>query len=70
MEKKTKCFDAEYLHWNNLCGVLTDIAPVVLGSRSGFVTLVKRIVQRGFSSHSMIHRQAFASKTLPQALVE
>ena len=42
----------------------------MLGSRSGFVTLVKWKAPDACSLHCMIHRQAFVPKTLPQALLE
>ena len=40
----------------------------MMGSRSGFVTLVKQKNPTIRGSHCVIHRQALAAKTLPQRL--
>ena len=40
----------------------------MMGSRSGFVTLVKHKNPAIRDTHCMIHRQALAAKTLPQRL--
>lgn len=61
-------FESEGLDWNQLCGVCTDGAPAMLGSRSGFVTLLKTKSPQATSVHCMIHRQALASRTLPPSL--
>ena len=52
----------------NLCGVCTDGAPAMIGSRSGFQALVKHRAPAVKGVHCMIHRQALASKTLPEPL--
>ena len=62
-----KFFDQE-LKWENLCGVCTDGAPAMLGARSGLQTLVRNRSPDAVSMHCMIHRQALASKTLPESL--
>uniref|UniRef100_K7FBH7 DUF4371 domain-containing protein n=1 Tax=Pelodiscus sinensis TaxID=13735 RepID=K7FBH7_PELSI len=61
MEIVNNFFDVHDLDWVNLMGVTTDDAPAMLGSRSGFQTLVKRV-------HCFIHREALASKILPDQL--
>ena len=42
MELISAFFEKEGLKWDKLVGVCTDGAPAMLGSRSGFVTLVKQ----------------------------
>lgn len=37
MQKLSESFEAEGLDWGNLCGICTDGAPAILGSKSGFV---------------------------------
>ena len=68
MQTLAKFFDQEELKWENLCGVCTDGAPAMLGARSGLQTLVRNHSPDAVSMHCMIHRQALASKTLPESL--
>ena len=68
MQTLAKFFDQEELKWENLCGVCTDGAPAMLGARSGLQTLVRNRSPDAVSMHCMIHRQALASKTLPESL--
>lgn len=68
MELVTKYFESNNLSWENLIGVCTDGAPAMLGSRSGFTTLVKLKNPDVVATHCMIHREALASKTLPENL--
>ena len=49
-------------HFGSLC---TDAAPVMLGVRSGFTTLVKADAPDIISTHCALHREALAAKTLP-----
>lgn len=58
-------FEKEDLSWSKLIGVCTDGAPAMLGSKSGFATLVKKKNSYIKTIHCMIHREALASKTLP-----
>jgi hypothetical protein len=63
-------FETKELQWENLCGVCTDGAPAMLGSRSGFQKKVKDLAPQAKGSHCMIHRFALATKTLPKLLQE
>jgi len=56
------------LSWANLCGICTDGAPAMIGSRSGFQALVKHRAPAVKGVHCLIHRQSLASKTLPEPL--
>ncbi|KAG8234627.1 hypothetical protein J437_LFUL014203 [Ladona fulva] len=51
------------LQWKNLCGVCTDEAPAMLGSRSGFQTKVKELAPQAKGMHCIVHRFALATKT-------
>ena len=53
-------FENNNLSWVNLCGVCTDGAPVMIGSRSGFQALVKHRAPAVKDVYCMIHRQALA----------
>ncbi|CAM1298524.1 Uncharacterised protein r2_g811 [Pycnogonum litorale] len=68
LEKVSTFFEAENIRWESVCGCCTDGAPAMLGAKSGFQTLVKRLSPGVSGIHCMIHRQALASKTLPNAL--
>ena len=59
-------FENNNLSWVNLWGICTDGAPAMIGSRSGFQALVKHRAPAVKGVHCMIHRQALASKTLPE----
>ncbi|KAG6937286.1 zinc finger BED-type containing 5 [Chelydra serpentina] len=64
MEIVNNFFEVHGLDWANLVGVTTDGGPAMLGSRSGFQTLVKRRAPMVTRVHCFIHREALASKTL------
>uniref|UniRef100_K7GAE1 Uncharacterized protein n=1 Tax=Pelodiscus sinensis TaxID=13735 RepID=K7GAE1_PELSI len=68
MEIVNNFFEVHGLDWVNLVGVTTDGAPAMLGSRSGFQTLVKQHAPMVTRVHCFIHREALASKTLPGQL--
>jgi len=68
MEKINAFFETGGLYWKNVCGVCTDGAPAMLGSKSGFQTKVKELAPAAKGIHCMIHRYALASKTLPVPL--
>ena len=61
-------FENNNLFWVNLCGVCTNGAPAIIGSRSGFQAFVKHRAPAVKGVHCMIHPQALASKTLPEPL--
>ncbi|XP_068221363.1 protein FAM200C-like [Palaemon carinicauda] len=53
----------------NMCGsICTDGAPVMLGNKPGFATLVKKEVTHVTITHCVLHRHALATKTLPEKL--
>ncbi len=60
-------FEGHSIEWKYLCGVCTDGAPAMLGCKSGFQTLVKKVAQKVIGTHCMIHRQVLATKTLPSS---
>lgn len=68
MEAVSDFFKKHELSWQKLIGVCTDGAPSMLGSRSGFVQLVKEKNADVVGIHCFIHRQALAAKTLPNEL--
>ena len=68
MKKISEFFICENLKWENLCGVCSDGAPSMLGVKSGCQTLVRNLSPKVITVHCMIHRQALASKTLPEPL--
>ena len=68
LEADNDFFHENGLDWGNLVGVTTDGAPTMLGSRSGFQTLVKQRAPLAIGVHYFIHREALASKTLPDQL--
>ncbi|CAG9790709.1 unnamed protein product [Diatraea saccharalis] len=58
------------LDWNKLIGLCTDGAPAMIGARSGLAQKLKEKNPTLVSTHCVIHRQALASKTLPQSLCQ
>lgn len=68
MDMVSNFFQEERLSWEKLVGVCTDGAPTMLGSKSGFISLVQQKNPNVIKTHCMIHREALASKTLPLAL--
>ncbi|XP_068208356.1 protein FAM200C-like [Palaemon carinicauda] len=64
-----KAFFLEHEMTLNMCGsICTDGAPVMLGNKSGFATLVKKEVPHVTVTHCVLHRHALATKTLPEKL--
>ena len=63
-------FDTEGLEWNKVCGIYTDGAPAMLGSKSGFQAKVKEKSLQAKGFHCIIHRYALACNTLPGSLKE
>ena len=68
MDKVSHFFNENGTAWKNLCGVSTDGAPTMLGSKSGFPAFVQRKTPNTLFTHCFIHREALASKTLPCGL--
>ncbi|XP_068240181.1 zinc finger BED domain-containing protein 5-like [Palaemon carinicauda] len=60
-------FETQGIKWEHV-GVCTDGAPVMLGCRSGFQTLVKQKSPDITGTHCTIHRQALVMKTMPDEL--
>ena len=60
-------FETKELQWESVCGVCTDGAPAILGSRSGFQKKVKELAPQAKGMHCMINRFSLA-KTLPKPL--
>ena len=46
----------------------SDEAPAMLGSRSGFISLIKHKNPDVLGTHCFIHREALASKTMSNSL--
>lgn len=56
MQKLSEFFEANGLDWGKLCGICTDGAPAMLGSKSGFVSRVIQKSPNAIPLHCMIHR--------------
>ncbi|XP_068226334.1 zinc finger BED domain-containing protein 5-like [Palaemon carinicauda] len=63
-------FKEHSIEWEKLCGVCTDGAPAMLGCKSGFQSLVKKVSPEVIGTHCMIHRQVLATKMLPEPFKE
>jgi len=61
-------FQQNNISWNHVGSLCTDGAPSMLGAMSGFTTLVKKRAPHIISNHCALHRNALASKTLPEYL--
>ena len=68
LEKVDHFLNENEISWNNLCGMCTDGAPAMLGSKNGFRALVQSKATGVIFTHCFIHREALASKTLPRGL--
>ena len=68
LEKVDHFFNENEISWSNLCGVCTDGAPAMLGTKSGFRALVQCKATGVIFTHCFVHREALASKTLPRGL--
>ena len=58
------------LSWDMVSAVCSDGAPVMLGQKSGFSSLVKANAPHIIVTHCVLHRHALATKTLPPKLAE
>ena len=65
MAKMNEFFDSNGLSWDIVGSICTDGAPAMLGKKSGFTALVKKVNPNVISSHCILHQHALASKTLP-----
>ncbi|XP_077975251.1 protein FAM200C-like [Styela clava] len=61
-------FDSNAITWENLVGICTNVAPAMLGSRSGFVSRMKQRSPNAIGTHCVIHRETLASRTMPPTL--
>lgn len=61
-------FEESGLNWSKLEGVCRDGSPYMLGSRSGFITLVNQKQPGLKETCCRIHRKALASKIIPKNL--
>ena len=62
-------YENQGLDLSKLIASTTDGAPAMLGKHSGFGAKLKHIAPNVSTIHCMIHRQALASKTLPDRLM-
>lgn len=63
-------FSDNDLSWDMVSAVCSDGAPVMLGQKSGFLSLVKANAPHVIFTHCILHRYALATKTLPPKLAE
>ena len=63
-------FDKSELSWNKLVEVCTDNAPTIIGANPGLISLIKQKNPAIKGTHSMIHKVALVSKTIPKRLHE
>ena len=56
------------MDWDKLGSVCTDGTPAMVGARSGFLELVKRMNSNAIGMHCIIHREALALRTMSQPL--
>jgi hypothetical protein len=69
--KLTNAYFAENeIDWSHCIGICTDGATSVMGKHAGFVAQTKEVVTSISWTHCCIHRQALASKRMPQGLKE
>ena len=61
-------FEKHGLLWENCCGVCTDSAPAMIDIKSGFKALVLQKNDKIKFVHCMIHKQAFVSNSMSDAM--
>ncbi|XP_032376013.1 zinc finger BED domain-containing protein 5-like [Etheostoma spectabile] len=54
--------------WGRCCGICTDGARAMTGRHSGLVKKVQEVAPAAIWTHCIIHRQALATKRMPQEL--
>jgi len=62
----TTFMDKHNIPMDELGSLCTDGAPAMLGNKSGFCALVKRLAPHVTVTHCVLHRHALASKSLPE----
>ena len=70
MSTVNEFFDSNGISWDLVGSICTDGAPAMLGKKSGFTALVKKINPNVITSHCILHQHALASKTLPASMKE
>jgi hypothetical protein len=58
------------MDWSRCIGICTDGATSMTGKHAGFVARTKEVATNVSWTHCCIHRQALASKRMPQGLKE
>ena len=66
--KMKSFFDTNEIPLQVIGSICTDGAPVMLGNRSSFVTLVRKEVPEATTTHCILHRHTLVSTTLPLTL--
>ncbi|XP_056126207.1 zinc finger BED domain-containing protein 5-like [Rhinichthys klamathensis goyatoka] len=61
-------YQANCLDWGRCCGICTDGARAMTGRHSGLVKQVQAVAPAAVWKHCIIHRQALATKRMPQEL--
>ncbi|XP_068207496.1 protein FAM200C-like [Palaemon carinicauda] len=59
-------FEDTNITWESLVGVCMDGDPTMLGSRSGFITLIQQKNPAVESTHYLIYKEVLASRTIPK----
>ena len=65
MAKMNEFFNSNGLFWDIVGSICTNGVPVMLGQKSGFTALIKKVNPNVISSHFILHQHALTSKTLP-----
>ena len=61
-------YESHNLNFQKLIASTTDGAPAMLGTNSGFNARLAQVAPNSTTIHCMIHREALASRTLPDSL--
>jgi hypothetical protein len=64
------CFAENEIDWSRCIGICTGGATSMTGKHAGFVAQTKEVATNVSWTHCYIHRQALASKRVPQGLKE
>ncbi|XP_065254448.1 zinc finger BED domain-containing protein 5-like [Emys orbicularis] len=63
-------FQEKEIDWSHCLGICTDVATSMTGKYTGFVARTKKVVSKVSWTHCSIHRQALATKHMPEGLKE